>query len=395
MILKEVYRKNKDDIKGILLKNYPDFVFRKKSSLEVGEIPVFVFHSVVANKFEEQLKYIAENGYKTVDADHLLDILKGNIKPQEKTVILTFDDGLGSLWTVAYPLLKKYGLKGISFLIPSFIKEDAENYPNLEDVWQGKASAEKISEREDILPLCNWDEINIMHESGVIDFQSHSHFHCSIFISDKLVDFVNPTFEPSLLKNSLNPLILKDGKETLPGKVDFGFPIYEWDANLGADNRYIENEMVSKSCIEFVDNNGGMDFFNKPNWRSQLKNYWEVVSSFYEKAKEFQSFEDRQDDIRNDLGESKKEIERKLNKDVKHLCYPWYKGNEHSVNISKEIGYESNYWGLVRNRAINVIGDNPFFIRRINEQFIFSLPGKGRKTLYNIMGNKVMSLIRN
>jgi peptidoglycan/xylan/chitin deacetylase (PgdA/CDA1 family) len=395
MILKEVYRKNKDDIKGVLLGNYPDFVFRKKAKLEFGKIPVFVFHSVTADKFEKQLRYLADNGYKTINADCFYEVLTGSKKPQENTIVLTFDDGLGSLWTVAYPLLKKYGFTGISFLIPSFIKEDYGNYPNLEDVWQGRFSVEKISSREESLPLCSWAEVDKMHESGIIDFQSHSHFHCSVFISDKLVDFVNPAFEPSLLKNSLNPLILKDGKETLPGKVDLGFPIYEWDANLGAESRYIESEMVSTSCMEFVNNNGGKDFFNKPNWRVQLKNYWEDSRSKYEETKKFQTVEERQNDIRKDLAESKKEIERKLDKDVKHLCYPWYKGNLYSVHISKEAGYESNYWGLIKNRAINIIGDNPFFVRRINEQFIFSLPGEGRKPLYNIMGNKVLSLMKN
>ncbi len=396
MILKEVYRKNKDDIKGILQRSYPDFVFRKKSSLEVGEIPVFVFHSIAADKFEEQLRYLAENGYKTINADHLHGILTGSIRPEEKAIVLTFDDGLSSLWAVAYPLLKKYGFTGVSFLIPSVINEDSGNYPNLEDVWRGSVSVEKISERDEVLPVCTWDEINVMHASGVIDFQSHSYFHCSVFVSDKLIDFLNPAFEPSLFKTSLNPLILKDGKEILSGgKPDFGFPIYEWDANLAAGSRYIENERVSRSCIEFVDKNGGPDFFNKPNWKVQLKKHWRDIRSVYERTKKIQSVEERKEDIRKELEKSKEEIEHKLGKDVKHLCYPWYKGNEQSITLSKEIGYESNYWGLIRNRGINVVGDDPFFIKRINEQFIFSLPGKGRKTLYTIVGNKMLSLMKN
>lgn len=395
MNIKETHRKNREDIRGIFLKTYPDFIFRDKPKLGTGEIPVFVFHSVIQNNFEEQLRYLADNNYKTANSEHLYDLLVGNKKPEEKTIALTFDDGLGSLWTTAFPLLKKYGFVGISFLIPSLIENNNEYYPNLEDFWRGKNSVETILKREKISPLCSWTEIKKMHDSGVIDFQSHSFFHCSVFVNDKLVDFVNPEFKPSFLENSLNPMVHRNGKERLIGQVDLGFPIYKWDANLSAENRYLENEMVSDACVQFVKENGGVDFFNLPNWRIKLKNHWENSCSKFEKEKKFQSLEGRKIDLREDLTESKREIERKLDKDVRHLCYPWYKGNEDSVHISKEVGYKSNYWGLVKGRAINVIGDDPFYIRRLNEQYIFSLPGHGRKSLYAVLGSKVRSLLKN
>ena len=64
--LADSYRKNKDDVAAILLGRYPRFVYRRLSKLPLGEIPVFAFHTVESRRFEAQLEYLAENGYKTL-----------------------------------------------------------------------------------------------------------------------------------------------------------------------------------------------------------------------------------------------------------------------------------------------------------------------------------------
>ncbi|MCA9735958.1 polysaccharide deacetylase, partial [candidate division KSB1 bacterium] len=88
------YRKNWPDIQGILLKKYPDFVFNSSPSSLENQVPVFVFHSVDPITFEEQLLYLKKNGYRTLNADDLLQILKGKKTLQERSVVLTFDDGV-------------------------------------------------------------------------------------------------------------------------------------------------------------------------------------------------------------------------------------------------------------------------------------------------------------
>lgn len=98
--------------------------------------------------------------------------------------------------------------------------------------------------------------------------------------------------------------------------------------------------------------------------------------------------------MRKELLGSKETIDRMLNKDVRHLCYPWFKGSESCVRLSGDIGYKSGHWGIVGDRAINLVGDDPFHIRRMDENYIFSLPGKGRKPLYEVLGSKLGSLNR-
>lgn len=83
---------------------------------QVAKIPVIMYHRVsahVCNRFEispseleNDLKYIKENGYKTVFIKDLIEfVYRGHPLPK-KTIVLTFDDGNYSDYKYVYPLLK-------------------------------------------------------------------------------------------------------------------------------------------------------------------------------------------------------------------------------------------------------------------------------------------------
>jgi peptidoglycan/xylan/chitin deacetylase (PgdA/CDA1 family) len=103
----------------------------------------------------------------------------------------------------------------------------------------------------------------------------------------------------------------------------------------------------------------------------------------------YQTPEERREDIRSDLMGSKECIERRLDKPVRHLCYPWFLGSSLAVRISREVGYTCNYWGIHGRKAVNQVGDDPYYIRRLNDIFIFSLPGKGRIPLGRLISFKL------
>ena len=119
-MLKNIIRKHKHDAQGILLRQYPDFVL-KNSTCGTETPPVFVFHEVTEDYLEPLLHYLSLNGYSSLNAEDLFQRLHHGNKPKQNEVALTFDDGDQSLYSVAYPLLKKYGLTGISFIIPGWI----------------------------------------------------------------------------------------------------------------------------------------------------------------------------------------------------------------------------------------------------------------------------------
>ncbi|MFZ0454152.1 MAG: hypothetical protein WAM24_10395, partial [Ignavibacteriaceae bacterium] len=104
--LSDIIRKNKDEGLSLLFFSLPYFVYRNSDYLPDNNIPVFSFHSVKPELFEDQLKYLAENNYKTLNSESLMEIISGKKKGIRNSVVLTFDDGRKSLWTTAFPLLK-------------------------------------------------------------------------------------------------------------------------------------------------------------------------------------------------------------------------------------------------------------------------------------------------
>jgi peptidoglycan/xylan/chitin deacetylase (PgdA/CDA1 family) len=103
---------------------------QKKGSVR---IPIFMYHQIAPvpagqNQFksglyvdpldfEKQMAYLVKNNYKTISAQEYANILKTGKNPTQKTTMLTFDDGVLNQYTTGYPILKKYGLTGVFYII--------------------------------------------------------------------------------------------------------------------------------------------------------------------------------------------------------------------------------------------------------------------------------------
>jgi peptidoglycan/xylan/chitin deacetylase (PgdA/CDA1 family) len=383
------YKKNYREYYALINKFYPQFIFDQNTKTIKEEIPVFTLHSVNPQRFEEQLVFLASNGYSTLKADDFYACLSGDKHIEDKTMLLTFDDGWKNLYTVVYPLLKKYNYYAICFLIPNLIKENISGDDNLKNE-NGKIISGAIPDSN---ILCSWDQIKEMHDSGFIDFQSHSMNHYLIYTSDKIVDFVYPFFD-SYAMNLDIPLIRSNGHENFNRIVELGTPIYEHDSRFSGRKRYFDDETLRKLCTDFVQLNGGKNFFRKLNWRKKLKC---VVNDYLLKNNDVGAFENEKemkDSIFEEFQNSKLLIEKKLNKKVEHFCYPWWVGSDMASDISREAGYKTNFWGVIPDRKSNRVGDDPYKIPRLlSEDYIFRLPGEGRKPLRKIISDKSFPLV--
>jgi len=76
-------------------------------------------------------------------------------------LVITFDDGDSSIYRYAFPILKKYGVRAIVFLIVDYIGKD--------DSWDITPLGGKS-------PHLSWDEIYEMKEWGIV-FGSHTMSH--------------------------------------------------------------------------------------------------------------------------------------------------------------------------------------------------------------------------
>ena len=109
--IERMIEKNWNDVQGVLLRKYPDFVLSDRAT-HLVDIPAFVFHDVTPAMLEPMLQFLAANQYLTLTADEYVERHAHGKRCREREVLLTFDDGHESLYTVAYPALKRYGLQG-------------------------------------------------------------------------------------------------------------------------------------------------------------------------------------------------------------------------------------------------------------------------------------------
>ncbi|MNO71141.1 Poly-beta-1,6-N-acetyl-D-glucosamine N-deacetylase precursor [compost metagenome] len=102
------------------------------------EVPVLMYHYITpkeynkepGNKsvinletFENNMKYLHEQGYYTASLEELEKYVRGEISLPLKTAVITFDDGYQNNYIYAYPILKNYGFRAAIFVIGSKIEE--------------------------------------------------------------------------------------------------------------------------------------------------------------------------------------------------------------------------------------------------------------------------------
>mgnify|MGYP003766194407 CR=1 FL=1 len=359
---------------------YPSFVYGV--GIRPGQIPVFCFHSAEPDLFEPRLAFLAENGYATLTADEYLSVMRGEMTPPPRAVVLTFDDGWGSLWSIGYPILRKYGLKIVVFLIPGRIERRREYLPNLPDLEDGKCAPQDVFGRDSSEhPLLTWEEIAEMHESGLVDFQSHSYSHSLIARSPRIVDFVNPG-----MLRSCNLL-------ELPHRARLGEPLYESAPRLSDVRQVTPPARIREECVSVVEAHGD-GFFDAPDWRSKL---WEVAQRHVIKADDLhvESQVEHSSAVWTELFGSRRLIEEHLpGKEVCHICYPWHVAGRTALKTAQEVGYRAGFMGKVDGRYYNRSCSEPFHAARIGGDFFFRLPGKGRAPMMRLLLGKLARRVR-
>lgn len=383
--LKEI----KKEIDCFRNRRYPDFVLARSPRLSGGEIPAFALHTIDPQVFEAQLRFLVTNGYRTITADEFHSAVTERSAPQERCVLLTMDDGRKSVWTFGYPLLKKYGLRATVFLIPGFVREGDQEEPNLEDCWAGRCSRRDLS--QDAVkgnPLFSWPQAEAMYRSGVIDFQSHTLYHHPVFTGQRILDFYHPGNR--MMRYSL-PLPMGYESQLKNASDDslYGMPIYQNSPPMLGQPRFLDDERLTNRCLVHVRESGGGQFFHRPSWRKELQ---AVVAKWRAEERDcgrFQSQQELEEALLADLKTSRAIIEQRLpGQKVRHLCYPYGVGSPLSVRLSQEAGYVSNFWSVRADRRTNRPGDDPFFCCRLKDDYIYRLPGRGRKSLLAILRAK-------
>lgn len=147
------------------LKNYK-IENQEKEKIKENTIPILMYHFFYDSEvgeikkdhnfmdkkvFYNQMKFLADNKYKTITPEELELYIDGKEKIPNNVVMITIDDSTISQYKYAYPVLKKFNLKASFSIITSRIRINDGNGYNIN---------KKM-----------YDE---MLNSGIITFYSHS-----------------------------------------------------------------------------------------------------------------------------------------------------------------------------------------------------------------------------
>ena len=166
---------NSNKKKKILMDIIFSFFKSIKSDIYTKKIPVFTFHRLVPDDvkqkffpyyqwigsikiFEKMIKYLYDNGYKTINTTEFYSWYIGKVEYKKKTVLVTIDDGFYEDYYLVYPIIKKYNFKATSFIIGSKIKEKTLPYDKYKNLFLGMDVINKVRE-----------------EYPYFEFQSHSY----------------------------------------------------------------------------------------------------------------------------------------------------------------------------------------------------------------------------
>lgn len=153
-------------------------------------VPVLMYHhvspsadmiTITPERFEEHVAWLARAGFTTLDAEGLARFLAGEPVP-ERSVVLTFDDGYLDNWVHGHPVLSRYGMRAVLFIITGHIGDGpvrahaGQAGARTETPGHRACEAAVAAGRADDVML-RWSEIEAMREAGTFDFHSHTHTH--------------------------------------------------------------------------------------------------------------------------------------------------------------------------------------------------------------------------
>ena len=119
-------------------------------------------YAVTPAAFQAQMAWLVEHGYHVVDVDQVLAARRGGRPLPSQPVLLSFDDGYRSVYTEAFPVLRRYRAPAVVAVVGRWLEPSSGRVPFGDDT----------IERERLL---SWDQLRQMQASGLVEVASHTY----------------------------------------------------------------------------------------------------------------------------------------------------------------------------------------------------------------------------
>ena len=115
-----------------------------------AQVPVLMYHAHPTmgfshESYSEQAAFLSQNSYHTITPDELAAWIQSDEPLPIRPIVLTIDDNYIMVYTVAYPIMKQYGLCAVNFAHTHYV-----------GVITGSGDH------------CDWIEIKEMEDNGAI-----------------------------------------------------------------------------------------------------------------------------------------------------------------------------------------------------------------------------------
>ena len=313
-------------------------------------VPVLMFHSVARefegvpidwlvyplDLFEACVSDLAASGYHTPTMDELADHLEGRTTVPERSVVLTFDDGYLDNWVFVEPILRRHGLRGVVWVTTDFIEDGDEPRPTLADVWNGRMREDELQ----VWGYLNRGEIRALVERGTLEVQSHASTHTWWFAGPSIVDFHRPGSPHFWMAWNHAPhrkpfWLTEDQDEYVP----WGTPVYE---NARAMvRRWFPDERLDRHVQAHVAENGGRDYFARPQWRGDLDRLVAAWRASHGGEGRYETDEEWAERVRGELTDVRDVLSEITGRPPRHHCWPGGDYSDRTEAIALDVGYRT------------------------------------------------------
>ncbi|MFO1302314.1 MAG: polysaccharide deacetylase family protein [Burkholderiales bacterium] len=200
-------------------------------------VPILCYHrfgtktsklNVTPAAFEQQMDWLARNGYTVITLARLARFLEGKEALPAKSVVVTIDDGYRSTYEIAYPILKKFGFPATVFLYTDFV---------------GASDA------------MTWAQMKEMAGSGLVTIQPHSKSHSNL--TQRLANETDARYRERIRREVDLPLATLKERLAEPG-FTYAYP-------YGDVNEYVVDLLVRNGVSQGVTvTAGGNPFYAYP-----------------------------------------------------------------------------------------------------------------------------------
>lgn len=311
-------------------------------------VPILMYHSISDHRqwlwghlscpvavFEDHVRALAEAGFHTVSLQAAYDHAAHGAALPPNPVVLTFDDGYLDNWVYAAPVLKRYGLMGTIFVSTDFVDPTPDLRPTLDDVAAKRVARTALPQTG----FLSWAEMAALEAAGVMEIQSHAQTHTWHFSDAPIVDFHHPNDGYPWLAWNAQPArkyrwMDEDQSEFTP----WGMPVHTYTKALAAP-RYFPDPRLAEYIVAQVASSGCATSFQEPDWRARLQTQAEMFRAQNGMCDAWESEDAYHARLRSELVDSKAQIESRLHKTVRFLCWPGGGYADEAERIAVKAGY--------------------------------------------------------